>query len=83
MINQVMEWKSFIKKNKRSLRDKIVLITGAAQGIGYYTASEFADAGSTLVLTDINDEKLTEAKISLEKKGVKVHAFNVKRNVFK
>jgi NADP-dependent 3-hydroxy acid dehydrogenase YdfG len=72
-----MEWKSFIKKNKSSLRDKIVLITGAAQGIGYYTASEFADAGSTLILTDINEEKLTEARISLEKNGVNVHAFNV------
>ncbi len=72
-----MEWKSFIKKNKSSLKDKIVLITGAAQGIGYFTASEFADAGSRLVITDINEEKLTEARIFLEKKGVTVNAFKV------
>lgn len=73
-----MEWKSFFKKNgKANLKGKLVLITGAAQGIGLHTAAQFADAGSNLILTDINGEKLEEAQRRLAKKGVKVTIYTV------
>ncbi len=52
--------------NKKNLRGKYVLITGAAQGIGLETAKQFAAAGSHLILTDINEEKLAEAKKTLK-----------------
>ncbi len=38
-----------------SLKGKIALITGAAQGIGQALAEEFAAAGAHVILTDIND----------------------------
>ena len=65
-------------KKKQDLRGKYVLITGAAQGIGLKTAHEFAAAGSHLILTDINEEKLAIAKSELLKyKHIDVHTFNV------
>ncbi len=73
-----MEWKSFFKKQKKAnLKGKLVLITGAAQGIGLHTASEFANAGSNLIITDINGEKLEEARKRLSKKGVKIDTYVV------
>ncbi|MCH9625077.1 MAG: Cyclopentanol dehydrogenase [Chlamydiales bacterium] len=38
------------------LIDKVVLITGAAQGIGKGIAELFSEAGATCILTDINDK---------------------------
>ncbi|RYG96282.1 MAG: SDR family NAD(P)-dependent oxidoreductase, partial [Alphaproteobacteria bacterium] len=40
------------------LTDKVVLITGAASGLGRATALAFAKAGSRLVLGDIQEELL-------------------------
>lgn len=40
---------------KESFKDKVVLITGAAQGIGLATAQEFAKVGAITVLSDILD----------------------------
>jgi NAD(P)-dependent dehydrogenase (short-subunit alcohol dehydrogenase family) len=39
------------------LHNKIVLITGAARGIGRATAELFAREGATVILTDIRDEE--------------------------
>ena len=41
-------------------KDKIVLITGAAGGIGYKTAKDFADEGAMVVVTDIDFEMAKE-----------------------
>lgn len=63
---------------KQDLKGKYVLITGAAQGIGLQTAHEFANAGSHLILTDINEEKLEMAKYELSKyKDIEVHTYKV------
>lgn len=40
---------------KESFRDKVVLVTGAAQGIGLATAQEFAGVGARVVLADVLD----------------------------
>ena len=37
-------------------KDKVVLITGAAQGFGRVLANAFAERGAKLALCDINDE---------------------------
>ncbi len=43
-----------------SLDGKISLITAAAQGIGRATVEAFSRAGSRVVATDINAEKLAD-----------------------
>jgi 2-hydroxycyclohexanecarboxyl-CoA dehydrogenase len=37
-----------------NFKSKIVVVTGAASGIGHATARGFAEAGATVVLTDVN-----------------------------
>ncbi len=49
----------------RRIKDKVVLITGAASGIGQALAIQFAREGANLVITDINkyDLMITEKKV--------------------
>ncbi|MCZ8533247.1 3-hydroxybutyrate dehydrogenase [Psychrobacillus psychrodurans] len=47
------------------VKDRVLLITGAAQGIGFEIAQEFYKAGAKVVLTDINEEKVKDAAIDL------------------
>ena len=42
------------------LKDKKIIVTAAAQGIGRATAIEFANQGASIIATDINEEKLSE-----------------------
>ncbi|WP_277586181.1 3-hydroxybutyrate dehydrogenase [Psychrobacillus antarcticus] len=43
------------------VKDRVLLITGAAQGIGLEIAQEFYKAGAIVVLTDINEEQVKVA----------------------
>lgn len=47
-----------LSKLSRSIEGSVVLITGAASGMGRATAHVFADAGAKLALIDINAESL-------------------------
>lgn len=47
------------------MKDKIVLITGGAGGIGQAAAKEFLDNEATVVLTDLNEDALDKAKENL------------------
>ncbi len=42
------------------LKNKKIIVTAAAQGIGRSTAIRFASEGATVIATDINEEKLTD-----------------------
>ena len=44
------------------LKDKKIIVTAAAQGIGRSTALKFAKEGASIIATDINEEKLSELK---------------------
>ena len=44
------------------LKNKVSIITGAAQGIGLATALKFAEEGATVIVCDINDRALQMAR---------------------
>lgn len=44
-----------------NFKDKVVLVTGAAGGIGYTTAKMFVESGAKVIITDINKELLEQS----------------------
>ena len=61
---------------KKSLKDKVVLITGAASGIGRLTALEMARQGAKLVIWDINESALDAVCNELDHAGThKSHGY--------
>lgn len=50
------------------MKDKVVIITGGAMGLGYAAAEVLAAQGAKLVLVDYNEEKLAEAEKELSGK---------------
>jgi NAD(P)-dependent dehydrogenase (short-subunit alcohol dehydrogenase family) len=55
------------------LKDKQVLITGAASGIGLATAEAFARRGARLILTDLNADHLAAAQRKIQALGAQCH----------
>ena len=51
---------------------KVALVTGAARGIGAATAAEFANAGYSLALLDIDGDELQRTANKLESTGTEV-----------
>ncbi len=58
------------------LKDKVALITGAAQGIGHATAHAFLNEGATVILSDLN-----ETKCKAEADSLGDHASSIKLDV--
>ena len=54
------------------LTGRVVIVTGAAAGIGLSMSNAFAEPGCQLVLLDVNETSLTETAKSLEKSGTHV-----------
>ncbi len=52
-----------------NMQNKVALVTGAAQGIGYATAQLFAEYGAKVVLADYNEELVNKAAQQLTDKG--------------
>jgi meso-butanediol dehydrogenase/(S,S)-butanediol dehydrogenase/diacetyl reductase len=55
-------------------KDKTVIVTGAASGIGLATARHFLDEGARVVMLDIDEAKLKEAAAGLPQDRVLVQA---------
>ena len=55
--------------DKFKLTGKIAVVTGAARGIGLSTVEALAEAGATVVLTDMNPDVLAAATESMQAKG--------------
>lgn len=55
--------------SKKTFNDKVVIITGAGQGIGKGIALAFAREGASLALLDINVEALESAQREIEELG--------------
>ena len=54
---------------EKEMSRQVALVTGAAQGIGRATAIKLASLGACVVMLDINEEKLAEAKTEVESAG--------------
>ncbi|MGD6818353.1 3-hydroxybutyrate dehydrogenase [Metabacillus sp. 113a] len=54
---------------ENSLKHKVALITGAASGIGFETAKEFAQQGVSVVLSDLKEEAAEEAARTIRDAG--------------
>jgi 3-oxoacyl-[acyl-carrier protein] reductase len=55
--------------NHIDLKDRVAVVTGGAQGIGYATSERLLRSGASVVMWDIDAAKLEEAKASLGKIG--------------
>ncbi|MEP6740236.1 MAG: SDR family NAD(P)-dependent oxidoreductase [Caldimonas sp.] len=55
--------------NKIDLQDRVAVITGGAQGIGYAIAERMLASGASVVLWDVDAGKLAEAKALLGSPG--------------
>ena len=55
--------------------NKVVLVTGAAGGIGFATAKMFAESGAKVMLSDLNEELLQKNTKKLKDKGLDVVFF--------
>ncbi|XP_055912264.1 17-beta-hydroxysteroid dehydrogenase 13 [Eupeodes corollae] len=65
----------FLKKEEKDVRGEIVLITGAAHGIGKDTALEYASKGATIVCWDINERGNIETVKEIKAMGGKAFAY--------
>ena len=57
------------------IKDKVIVITGAARGLGFAFAEDLAQAGARLALVDLNAEGLEQAAASLRKQGAEVRFY--------
>jgi NAD(P)-dependent dehydrogenase (short-subunit alcohol dehydrogenase family) len=61
-----------VKRCPEKFTGQVVMVTGAASGIGKVTAEMFATQGASLVLVDIDNDKLRLFGEELEKRGTNV-----------
>jgi 3-oxoacyl-[acyl-carrier protein] reductase len=59
------------------LKDKVAIITGAAQGIGFATARKFLDEGAIVAVADVKNDAVQGAVDQLKLNGEVVEGFTV------
>jgi len=55
--------------NRIDLHDRVAVITGGAQGLGYATAMRMLDSGASVALWDIDSARLEQARAELSARG--------------
>lgn len=61
-------WKSY-EAPADAFRDRVILVTGAAQGLGEMAAKTLAAYGATVILLDRNEKKLSKVYDAIEAAG--------------
>jgi short-subunit dehydrogenase len=51
----------------KNLENKVIIVTGAAMGLGRAAAKDLASKGANLTLVDYNEKSLSEAKNEISK----------------
>lgn len=59
------------------LKNKLIVITGAAQGLGFAMAQSFAQSGANLALIDMQEDAVVEAAEAINKLGVTARGYAV------
>ena len=59
------------------IKDKVIVITGAAQGLGKNFALDIANRGAKLALADINQELLEEVRKTCDQAGTEASAYDL------
>ena len=74
-----------LSKFSRSVKGKIVLITGAASGMGRATAELFSDEGAVVIVTDLNKETIDNVVNKIKNNGNQAKGFvldvSIKSNI--
>ena len=74
-----------LSKFSRSVRGKIVLITGAASGMGRATAELFSDEGAVVIVTDLYKETIDNVVNKIKNNGNQAEGFvldvSIKSNI--
>jgi all-trans-retinol dehydrogenase (NAD+) len=65
------------KYRSKSVKNELVLITGAGSGIGRLLAKKFASLGAQLVLLDVNQTANEQTAEEIRKSGGKASAYKV------
>merc|ERR1712226_271377 len=69
---------SIVPPPKKSIEDDVILVTGAASGIGRLTAYKLADRKPRMIVVwDMNEAENEKTRACIEKKGVKALAFKI------
>lgn len=63
-------------ENLFSIKNKIVLITGSSQGLGWIMAKALAEAGAQVIINGRNEQKLSKASQKLKEFGLQVDGFS-------
>lgn len=63
------------------MKNKVIIITGAAMGLGYAAAKELASKGANLMLVDYNEQSLLDAKTEISKEFPNVKIVTVVADV--
>ena len=59
------------------IKDKVIVVTGAARGLGKNFALDLANRGAKLALADINQELLEEVRKTCEQAGSEARALSL------
>ena len=66
-----------IRKLDRSVKGRVVMVTGAASGMGRATAHLFAAEGASVAITDIDEAGLTRVLDEIRHEGGDAHAWRL------
>ena len=64
-------------KQERPFQDQVAIVTGGADGIGRSIVQMLVENGASVVIFDINDERMKDAAQTLQEEGHRVVALNV------